>query len=211
MDKGQNQKNIKNLRQPSIIEGLKDIGTSTAKSFKKDLLSEAPNDFFDQILGRRPPARNYTGEITPGESVEFNEVFSGKRAEEEKLKAQIALERRLSEDEKRMIEKKGNELRLQLNALMQEVLVLAQTTQDIGEEVEIAAMQATANPGIYHIIFFEKLLEFLKSFRKKIESASLWLHSSNSRAEKKNYWASYKKHGSKFLLSPDHYLQRSAG
>jgi len=54
-------------------------------------------------------------------------------------------------------------------------------------------------------------LEFMKSFRKKIEDAQIWLHASNKRAEKKNFWSTYKKHGSKFLLSPDHYLQRSAG
>jgi hypothetical protein len=211
MDKGQNQKNAKNLRQPNILEGLKDIGASTAKSFKKDFLSEAPNDFFDQIMGRKPSSRKFSGEITPGESVELNEVFTGKRESEEKLRAQIALERKLAEEERRMIEKRSNELRLQLNALMQEILALAKTTQNIGDEIEIAVMQAPANPGVYHVVFFEKLLEFLKSFRKKIESAGLWLHASNSRAEKKNYWATYKKHGSKFLLSPDHYLQRSAG
>jgi hypothetical protein len=94
---------------------------------------------------------------------------------------------------------------------MQEVYELAKTTQGLGEQVEVATMQAPANPGVYHVIFFEKLLEFVKSFRKKIENASLWLHSSNKRAEKKNYWTMYKKKGSSFLLAPDHYLQRSAG
>ena len=94
---------------------------------------------------------------------------------------------------------------------MQEVLALAQTTQNIGQEVEIASIQAPVNPGVYHVIFFEKLLEFIKSFRRKIEDAGVWLHASNEKALKKNYWGLYKKHGSKFLLSPDHYLQRSAG
>jgi hypothetical protein len=67
------------------------------------------------------------------------------------------------------------------------------------------------NPGIYHVIFFEKILEFLKSFRQKIDQASVWLGSANKRAEKKNYWSMFKKKGSSFLLSPDHYSQRSAG
>ena len=94
---------------------------------------------------------------------------------------------------------------------MQEVVTLAQSTQDLAQEVEIAAIQAPANPGIYHLVFFERLLEFITSFRKKIENAGHWLSAVNKRADKKNYWSIYKKHGSKFLLSPDHYLQRSAG
>ena len=68
---------------------------------------------------------------------------------------------------------------------MEEVVVLADTTQDLGAEVKVAAMQAPVEPGIYHVIFFEKLLEFVRSFRKKIEEASVWLYASNKRAQKK--------------------------
>lgn len=198
MDKITKQKGQKILRQQNVLESLKDIGAETSQ------------DFIKELLGTRVE-KKYSGELSPGEPLEVSEVFSGKRAENEKLRGQIALERSLAEEEKRRVEEKGNDLRLQLHALMQEVYELAKTTQNLGEQVEVATMQAPANPGVYHLIFFEKLLEFVKSFRKKIENASLWLHSSNKRAEKKNYWAMYKKKGSSFLLAPDHYLQRSAG
>lgn len=210
MDKVQKSKAQKVLRQQNVLESLKDIGASTTKTIKKDLLTESSQDFIRELLGTRIE-KKYSGELAPGEALEIGEVFSGKREENEKLRGQIALERRLAEEEKRRVEEKGNDLKLQLHALMQEVYELAKTTQNLGEEVEVASMQAPANPGIYHVIFFEKLLEFVKSFRKKIEDAGLWLQSSNKRAEKKNYWAMYKKKGSSFLLAPDHYLQRSAG
>src|SRR4030065_534669 len=64
----------------------------------------------------------------------------------------------------------------------------AETTQDLGQELQIASMQAPVEPGLYHVIFFEKLLEFLKSFRKKIEAGSIWLQATNKRAAKKIYW-----------------------
>ena len=198
MDTSQKGKQQKISRQANVLESLKDIGAGASR------------DFISELLGTRVE-KKYSGDITPGETLEVSEVFSGKREETQKLHAQIALERRLAEEEKRRVEEKGNDLKLQLHALMQEVFELAKTTQGLGEQVEVATMQAPANPGIYHLIFFEKLLEFVKSFRKKIENASLWLHSSNKRAEKKNYWAMYKKKGSSFLLAPDHYLQRSAG
>lgn len=88
---------------------------------------------------------------------------------------------------------------------------MAVSTQNLAEQTQIAVIQAPTKPGIYHIVFFQKILEFLQSFRKKVDLAATWLQSSNKRAEKKNYWAMYKKKGSSFLLSPDHYLQRSAG
>jgi len=210
MDKITKQKGQKVIRQQNVLESLKGIGAGTTNTIKKDLLAESSQDLLRELLGTRIE-KKYSGEIAPGEALEIGDVFSGKKEANEKLRGQIALERRLVEEEKRRVEEKGNELKLQLHALMQEVYELAKTTQGLGEQVEVATMQAPANPGVYHVIFFEKLLEFVKSFRKKIENAGIWLHSSNKRAEKKNYWAMYKKKGSSFLLAPDHYLQRSAG
>lgn len=199
MDKVQKTK-IQNItRRTNVLESLKDLD------------SQVPKDFLNQIIGRVPAEQKHSGEIYPGESLEINDLFSGKHEENLRLKKQIFLERKLTEEEKARSSQKTNELKLQLQALMQEVLALAKTTQNLGEDVEIAAMQAPSQPGIYHIVFFEKLLEFIRNFRKNIEDASVWLHSSNKRAEKKNYWAMYKKKGSSFLLSPEHYLQRSAG
>lgn len=210
IDKSQKQKAQKLTRQRNVLESLKDIGGGTAQSIKSDVLRAGSEEFFGQLFGKLPE-KKYTGDLVAGESLEINEVFSGKHEENLKLKKQLSFERRLHEEEKVRIEKKSNELKIQLHAIMQEVVTLAQTTQNLGEEVEIAAIQAPANPGVYHVFFFEKLLEFLRSFRKKIEDSAIWLHATNKRAEKKNYWAMYKKKGSSFLLAPDHYLQRSAG
>lgn len=210
LDKTQKAKAQKQIKQTNVLEALKDVGTSTVKTLKKDLIGGTSEEFFNQLFGPRVN-KKYSGEVSVGESLEINDVYSGKAEEAQKLRAQIALERKLRDEEKSRIEKRTNELRLQLQAIMQEVLALAKTTQNLGDEVEVASMQAPVNPGVYHLIFFEKLLEFVKSFRKKIEDASVWLHASNKKAEKKNYWSMYKKKGSSFLLSPDHYLQRSAG
>jgi len=192
----------------NILETLKDIGASSADALTKDILR--PEDFLEQIIGF-PQKDNFSGDIAPGEQVEMEDVFSGKRDEDEATKSQLNLERQLLNQERAMIEKKTNELKIQLQAIMEEVVALSQSTSTLAKEVQIAAMQAPIEPGVYHVIFFEKLLEFIKSFRKKVDEAAVWLYSTNKRAEKKNYWSMYKKKGSSFLLSPDHYLQRSAG
>lgn len=210
MDNKQNQKPQKTIKRSSVLENLKDVGGNTGKALKKDLVQGVSEEFINQLLGRKPE-KKYSGDITPGESLEFEDVFSGRREQTMKLEKQLALERKLREEERVRSERKGNELKLQLKAIIEEVAVLAQNTQELAEEVQIATMQAPIEPGVYHLIFFEKLLEFIKSFRKNIGQAKNWLHGSNKRAQKKNYWASYKKHGGKFLLAADHYVSRSAG
>ncbi len=198
MDKAQKAKVQTAVRRTNVLESLKDIGGGVSK------------DFLDQILNRESPKRA-SGDIHAGESLEFSDLLSGQHQENLKLRNQIAFERRLTQEEKVISEKRSNELKVQLQALMQEVQYLAKTTQSLGEEVEIATMQAPAQPGVYHLIFFEKIIEFIRNFRKNIDSASVWLQTSNKRAEKKNFWAMYKKKGSSFLLSGESYSQRSAG
>jgi len=199
MDKAQKSKIQSQIRKTNVLESFKDIGSGVSR------------DLPDQILARPRLVTKASGEIRPGESLELNDLLSGQYQENLRLKKQITLERRLLQEEKTISAQKSNELKVRLQALMQEVLALAKSTQNLGERVEVATMQAPAQPGIYHLVFFEKLLEFIRNFRKNIEDASVWLHTFNKRAEKKNFWAIYKKHGSSFLLSGEHYLTRSAG
>jgi hypothetical protein len=194
----------------NIIESLKDIGGDFSGQ-STDLLKNTSEDFLKELMGIARPQVKRSGEMKPGESFEMSQVMSGKEEENKKLRAQISLERNLSSDEKRLSQEKMQELRVQLQAMTVEIGKLAASTGNLATQTEIAMVEVPTNPGIYHVIFFEKVLEFLRSFRQKIDQASVWLGSANKRAEKKNYWSMYKKKGSSFLLSPDHYSQRSAG
>ncbi len=204
------KKSQQNVTKQNVLESLKDLGTS-ATSQAGDLLKNTSEDFIKELLGLSKPKVKRSGEINPGEQLQMNEVVSGKEEENKHLKAQISLERQLSADEKRISQEKGSELKVQLQALMQEVQKVASSTENLAEATQVAMMTAPVEPGVYHISFFEKVLEFLRSFRKRIDTTAVWLQSTNKRAEKKNYWNMYKKKGSSFLLSPDHYLSRSAG
>lgn len=205
------KKKARELRtKQNVLESLKDLGIG-AGSQTGDFLKNTSEDFFKELMGFSKPKVKRSGEISAGESIEMSAVMSGKEEENKHLKAQISLERQLSSDENRVSEQKRNELKVELQALMQEVQKVAESTENLAEVTQVTMMTAPIEPGIYHITFFQNILEFLQSFRKKIDFAAVWLQSSNKRAEKKNYWSMYKKKGSSFLLSPDHYLQRSAG
>jgi len=205
-----NKKLKGNVVKRNIIESLKDIGGDFG-SQGTDLLKGTSEDFFKELLGMQRAQVKRSGEMKAGESLDMSAVLSGKEEENKKLRAQISLERNLSSDEKRLSQEKMQELRIQLQAITVEIGKLAGSTGNLATQTEIAMVEVPVNPGVYHVIFFEKVLEFLQSFRKKIDQAATWLQSSNKRAEKKNYWSMYKKKGSSFLLSPDHYLSRSAG
>lgn len=200
-------------RADNLLEALRDLGGNTGNSFKRDVVQGIPEDFLKQILGyNKPPQINASGEIQPGQSLEMKAVFEAEREENKILRGKLAQEQKLRQEEKVFSQQKGKELKMELHALVHEVGQLAQTTQGLARETQIATLQAPANPGIYHVIFFEKLREFIVSFRKRIENANLWMQSYNQRAsKKKTFWGQVSKSGAKRLLSVEDNLQRSAG
>lgn len=204
------KKSKTNQVRRNVIESLKDLGSDFGVQ-GSDLLKSTSEDFFNQLIGVQKAQENRSGEIKAGESMEMSAVLSGNIEENNKLRAQISLERNLLSEEKRLSEQKIGELRMQLQAIAVEIGKVAASTGNFATQVEISMIESPINPGVYHVIFFEKVLEFLQSFRKKIDQAVVWLGASNKRAEKKNYWSMYKKKGSSFLLSGESYAQRSAG
>lgn len=204
------QKQVKNT--DNFLESFRDLGGGSVDSFKRDVVGGVPSELMRQIFGFEKSRSRISGELRLGQTLEISKALEEEKKENKDLRLQIQLERELKHEEQALVNKKSQEIRVELSALVEEVGSLARTTQGLAQDVEIATFQAPANPGVYHLIFFEKLREFIKSFRKKIENASVWLQSCNERASKKRgFWGQVAKSGSKRLLSPEDYLQRSAG
>ena len=209
--------NKKQVTQANPLEQLRKAGSVAREAgsiVAKDMHQEfgaISRDFMGQMFGSKLP-RKFSGEIEQGGDLRMNEVLSGQRERMAFERKRIAFERRLIREERVSVEKKTNELKIQLRVLQREIVTLVSKTEGLAEETQITAMQISVEPGVYHLVFFEKLFEFIKSYNEKIEKASVWLHGANKRASKKNMWAQrYKKHGAKYLLSGEHYVSRSAG
>lgn len=203
-------KRFNNARQHGLssIETLRDSSPENSPSFHETILKPFTQEFISQITGKRI---RYQGEILPGETLEMRNIYSGKQSEVDNLKSQLRLEKRLRSEEMNLVSKRSQELRVQIEAIKNEVSKLARVTPNLSREVEIASFQAPGNVSIYELFFLQNLLSFLKSFRERIEQAHVWLYAVNTRARKKNVWgANYKKYGSKYLLSGEHYLQRAS-
>lgn len=104
------------------------------------------------------------------------------------------------------------QVKLQIRAIQEELKRLALSTKDLAKEVEIAAIQAPVDPGVYHLNFLEKIRRQIILFKKRIEESATWLGEFNHRAKKRgHYWTQFKKHGTKFLLSQERYMSTQAG
>lgn len=196
------QKNI--VKNP--LEQLRDSGNS--ELFSNEILKPFANEFVSQIFGRK----KFTGELELGEAIEMRSVITGKEAENQKEKQQISLERQLLNEEKVLVEKRSNELKVQIEAVQVQVTKLAHATPRLAREVEIASFQAPTHISMYELFFLKHLYKLIKDFTEDIEKAHTWLYTANSRARKQgNVWGeNYKKHGARYLLSGEHYSGRSA-
>lgn len=193
------QKKQKNkfVENKNILETINSIGSQTVKTIQNEAKATS-DEFFRQLLGQQKELREKkSGEIEAGESVKVND--------------QLFFERRLFNEERQETSKQLNELRLRLQAIQSEASKMVASTQKLTEDIKVAVMQGAITPSEYQISFFEDIIQIVVNFRKKIDSAIVWLHGTNKRAEKKNYWSQYKKKGAGFLLSGESYSQRSVG
>lgn len=205
-----NSKKKKLAQKVNPLEVIREAGKATAGAMNEQLIKPMPKDIMDQIFG--PRRQNVSTEFAPGESVEMNELMSGERENRQKEEKRLKMERELLDEERLYVEKQTNELRVQIHAIHQEVIKLAQATPKLAQEVKVAAIQAPIEASTYELKFLQHLFELIRSFREKIENASVWLEACNRRARRRNVWGSnYKKGGAKYLLSGEHYLTRSAG
>lgn len=204
------QQKQKILNNKNLLESLTTLGSQVADT-AKDEAKRLNEEFFKQLLGQQKAQENRHGELSKGNSIEMDRVLSGDEEKQKKFKEQIFFERRLIDEEKRETSKSLNELRIKLQSLMGEANRLIASTANLSNEIRSAVMQNPSEASVYQINFFEDIINLIVSFRKKIDQALVWFNQTNKRAEKKNYWNQYKKKGASFLLSGEHYSQRSAG
>lgn len=198
--KGQNLKQ-KRGRDNNLVEVLRGFGGDTAKGLSEDFLAKIPKDIFEQF-GLHPRA----GSDNPQAR---EQTFFEEREEFQRRLRQGEIRRR---EERVVFTAKEQETKTRVAILLEEVKKLANSVQSLEQKVEIAAVQAPVEPGVYHVNFFEKLVSFIRSLAQKVEDASLWVASSNTKARKRSfYWGQVQKSGTKFMLSQERYMSTQAG
>ncbi len=204
------KKNQTLITRRNVLESLKDLGEDSVAQ-TSDFIKNTSEDFISELLGLSTKNTKRSGELSAGETLDIGNVLDGKEEQNAKVRKQAKFENSLLMEEAKASRDKSLELKIQLQAIMQEIKKVSESTQNLAEATAAGMISAPVEPGIYHIGLFESILEFLQSFRKRVNLAATWLQSTNKRAEKKNFWAQYHKKGTSFLLNPESYSQRSAG
>lgn len=194
-DPKKQQKQAQSKAQKNVLESLKDLG----QGIREDAIA--------QVMPSPEPYKKPQNEIT--NSAELRYI-----AEQKRIQMMIAMERQHAEDERRLSQEKLGNLRMQLQALIIETQKAMMASADLIKKAQTAVYNIPEKVGDYHLNFLQNFLNYITDFAKDIGNASAWLTSFGSRHEKKGFWSKYKdkKHGGAgYLLSGEHYAQRSAG
>lgn len=196
----------KQARRPApanFIEALKDLSSSVVSEAKIQITRAVTSDI-PQAFGL-----GSSGDLKPNQAISMEDLRQAEAQGERRGEARV--ENRLQQ-ERLVYLKSESENKNQITSLLSEIQMLAKATGSMAKQVEIATMQAPANPGVYHKNFFEQLRSFIKALRQKVDQSRHWLAATNSRASKRSYyWSQAGKSGSKFTLSQERYMVTSTG
>jgi hypothetical protein len=202
------KRKVKPIRSDSFLEALRDLGGGVVDSATHDLAEGMAESAAGQIMDR--PKK--TGRLAPNEAIDLNKIRSQETRRERK-RFQFTQEfADLRRQEKMIFTRKEQQTKLQIKAIQEELKKLAESTESLAQEVKVATMQVSVEPGVYHLAFLERLRQFIALFRKRIEESRSWLSLANQRAKRRShYWAQVKKSGTKFMLSQERYMATQAG
>jgi len=114
---------------------------------------------------------------------------------------------RTEHQDKLVIQQEIMSVRQELKIAIAEMKKLGQRTS----EYEKAVHENIAEPGVYHLTFFENLASMLKVLRMNIQDSNSWLDMTFAKKQGKKYWNKAKKGGTSFTLSHERKMATQAG
>lgn len=180
----------------SFLEAFKDIGKNALKTAK------------DEVI-----VNPFTKPSNSTDKDNFQDIYKKEVELEEKYRKQVQWQKEIVQRQEQIIyQRQDREVKLQVQALQEEIKQLARASVQLSKEVEIASFSLPPQAGSYHINFFERLRNLIKELRNKIQESSYWLAEWNKKAQKRNYyWKQVKKSGSMFMLSSDRQVATQTG
>ncbi len=190
----------------NFLEAFKDIGTSTVKSFAKDVVGGTAKTAINSLTG----VSNHDNQPQSQENLDFEEML---RIRENQVRKQERTRFDVIKREETVIfSRQQQEVKLQIESIQTQIQALGQEQVGLMKEINKAAFNAAVSPGIYHKNFFERLLGLVSLARKKISESRSWLSLHNQRLGKqKGYHANVKKSGTSYMLSGERTVATQTG
>ena len=201
------KKKTKTPNYQNFIEAFKDIGSSTVKSFTKDVIKGTAQNAINILTKNQPQSPN---QPSPDKDFNFEEFIN---QQEKKIRHQERTRfEAIRREEKVIYSREQQQVKIQVQTLQAQIKELAKEQAGLMEEVDKTAFQAVSNPGVYHRNFFERLINLIKLAKKRVTESKTWLQMHNHRAKKRaGYWGQVKKSGTSFMLSGERSIATQAG
>jgi len=196
----------------NFVEALKSAGGGIAKDatkgFVQDFLLDTPGQMADSFFGSSPSSSQPNEQAQPFDFTEYLKSHESRTRSQERVKYEyqntetVIFNRRQQEVEDRI-----KSIQLEIKKITKEIVHLDQATQ-------AAAFQEIAKPGTYHLNFFEKLLSFLVTLRKRVVESRHWASLHQQRQQAKSYYwhmSQQKVGGTGFSMSQERALATQTG
>lgn len=198
-----NQNTLESLT--SVSKGV--AGALNPKDFGKGLWEQVLNMGNEKRQGAKSK-----GELKEGQELDISSLSQREKAQKLEIEPGIDYRREILRGEERINKEQTHELSVKIQEIILELKQLMNVSQELKVEFkEIAVEPRIANPGKYHVSFFEWVLLIVKQARMKVEDSAAWLGAFKSKKAKKQYWSMFKKHGTTFGLSNERVVATQTG
>lgn len=195
----------KGARRPAPVNFLEAL-TGLSKSAGEEARIQVTKAIVEDL----PQAFGFSGILRPNEALSMADLEAAEKRGERRGEARWS--NRL-EQERMVYLRSENDKAAQIQSILAEIAQLTKSMSELGHEVEVAAIQAPVNPGVYHRNFFAQLRSFILDLKKRVVESRHWLATANARASKQKgfFWTQAQKSGTKFLLSQERYMVTTTG
>jgi hypothetical protein len=197
-----------NNASDSFLEALRGLGEDFADSFGNDIVQGIPKTAINQFRGQQ------SGDLKPNQpfNLDQNQNLPNQETWEQKPRFFQQEYLDIRKREQLIWSHHEQETKQQITAILEELKKIAASTQNLAQEIQVAAEQVPVDPGVYHLNFFQRLRVALVELRKRVEESATWLSAFNQKSKKRNYyWGQFKKSGTKYTLSQERYMSTQIG
>lgn len=188
------------------IEAISNLTSDFTQSAGQDLFSGMAKSAADQIFGTNSSS---IGELSPNQELQMDTLNQNGIESNEILSYQSL---RKNTERSVFSYQESEKVKQEISQLLKEIKLLIKSTRELTGEVEKAVMeQMPADPGTYHLNFYEWLILMIKSLRERVDESASWLRMFKSKKKQKQYWNMYKKHGTSFGLSSERNIATQVG
>lgn len=208
------KKEKKQYSEEGFFESLGSIATETVNQVKNNV-DDGTHDVWNQLLlaeNDKKASENHSpqsGDLKPNEEFDLSGV---KEAAHEVTEMGRAMMAEVVHAGERAEARNSQEIEVRLHEIIIEIKKLSESSGELQKQVEVISMaQMGENPGVYHVNFLEKMLNFIHELRMNVDDSLAWFGALRGKKAAQQYHSMAKKHGTSFTLNNERQVATQVG